>query len=193
LLRRGRYERALSVARAQLAVVRAHHAERHPAVAMAHQRVGHLLDNVGRSAEAQPLLRRAVQRRRQGRGPDHIATHATRARYALCLVERGRLSTADRMLDAGREVLRRTAADSTTVDLEYMRAVLAVGKGRLHAERGEWTAAVTHLRRGYRQRHRQVGLRAPLTQRALRALAAATEAAGRPARAAAYRDSLMVR
>jgi serine/threonine-protein kinase len=193
LLRRGRDERALSVARAQLAAVRAHHAGAPPAVATALQRVGHLLDNLGRSAEAEPLLARAVQRRRQERGPDHIRTHAARVRHALCLVDRGRRATAARMLRAGRAALRRTPADSTTVDLRHLAAVTNVGQGRLHAERGEWAAAVPHLRRGYRLRRRQAGLRAPLTQRALRALAAATEAAGRPAQAAAYRDSLMTR
>ena len=193
LLRRGRYERALSVARTQLSVVREQTPAMPSAAATAHLRVGHLLDNTGRSAEAEPLLRRAVRLRTRAHGPDHIRTHAARVRHALCLVERGRLSTADRMLDAGREALRRTPADSTTVDLRYLAAVMNVGQGRLHAERGAWAAARTHLRRGYRQRRRQAGLRAPLTQRALRALAAATEATGRPTRAAAYRDSLMVR
>jgi serine/threonine-protein kinase len=193
LLRRGRYRQALSVARADLDVVQRHHAATHPSVPMAHKRVGHLLDNVGRSDAALPHLERAVELQRRIRGPDAIQTHATRTRYALCLVEQGRLDTAEGMLRAGWEALNRTAADSTTVDLQRMEAILLVGEGRLRAERGDWAAADSLLRRGYRMRRRQVGLRAPLSQRALRALAAVADASDRPDRAAAYRDSLMVR
>ena len=193
LLRRGRYEAALSVARTTLEGLRGRLDSTHRAVVRAHQRVGHLLDNLGRAAEAAPLLRRATRLRRRARGAAHVRTHSTRARYALCLVETGRLKTAELMLRGGRTALRRTTPDSTTVDLQRMRAILNVAEGRLHAERDEWTAAASHLERGYRARRRQAGLRAPLTQRALRALAAATDAAGRPERAAAYRDSLMVR
>jgi serine/threonine-protein kinase len=193
LLRRGRYRQALSVARADLEVVQRHHAERHPSVPAAHQRIGHLLDNVGRSDDALPHLERAVELQRRIRGPDHIRTHDSRVRYALCLVEQGRLDSAEVMIQTGRQVLRQTAADSTTVDLRRMEAILLVGAGRLRAERGEWAKADSLLRRGYRIRRRQAGLRAPLSQRALRALAAVADASGRPDRAAAYRDSLMVR
>jgi len=192
LLRRGRYQQALSVARADLEVVQRHHGPTHPSVPAAHQRLGHLLDNVGRSDEALPLLERAVEFQERAHGPEHLRSHDTRARYALCLIEHGRLDPAREILRGARQGLRRTPADSTTVDLPRMEAILLVTDGRLRAERGDWAAADSLLRRGYRMRRRQAGLRAPLTQRSLRALAATAEARGRPERAAAYRDSLMV-
>ncbi len=191
LILRGRYEKALSVAQANLDVVREQYPQGHTARPAAYQRVGHLLDNMGRSAEAEPLLRRAAALREAARG-DHIRTHDTRVRYALCLVERNRLAEADRILRAGRDALAEVSADSTTVDVGRMEAVLRVGEGRLHAEEGELTEAQTHLEHGYRRRREQAGLRAPLTQRALRELVWVYEASGQSGRAEAYRDSVMV-
>ncbi len=193
LIQRGRYEQALSVARTNLEVVTSRHAPPHGSVTTAYQRLGHLLDNMGRSAEAEPLLRKAVQFRTQAQGEDHIWTHNTGVRYALCLVENGRLAEAQQLIDAGERALGQTPPDSTTVDLTRTRAILYVGKGRLHEEQGEWGQAKSFLDRGYRLRRQQVGLRAPLSQRALRALARVHEASGHPQQAAAYRDSLMVR
>lgn len=193
LIERGRYDEALAVARTNLEVLRQRYASSHPAVPTAYQRVGHLLDNVGKSARAEPLLRRAVRLQKQARGNQHIWTHSARVRYALCLVERGRYTTADRLLQNGELALGGTPADSTTVDLERMKAILLVGRGRLAAERGEWAWAETYLERGYRIRRRQMGIRAPLNQRALRALAEVHDKLGEQGRAAAYRDSLMVR
>lgn len=193
LIERGRYEEALSVARSNLDVMRRLYGASHPEVPRAYQRVGHLLDNMGASAEAEPLLQRSVRLHETVRGTDHVWTHDARLQYALCLVERNELATAARLLRDGEQVLQRTTKDSTTVDLRRMRAVWHVGKGRLHAERAEWDPALRHLQRGYRYRRQQVGLRAPLSQRALRALAAAYEASGQPDSANVYRDSLMVR
>ena len=191
LIHRGRYEQALSVARTNLNVVRNRHAPPHLSVTTAYQRMGHLLDNIGQSAEAQPLLRKAVRYRADAHGPDHIWTHNTRVRYALCLVERGRLEEAQRMLQAGTRALRQTPSDSTTVNLTRMKAITYVGKGELYAKRGEWRRAESLLDRGYRLRREQVGLRAPLSQRALRELAHVYTALGQSEQAAAYRDSLM--
>jgi serine/threonine-protein kinase len=192
-IRRGRYEDALSLARTNLENAATRYTPPHPAITDAYQQVGHLLDNMGRSVEAEPILRRTVQMRETQRGPDHVQTHSSRVRYALCLVERGRLAQAQRLLRGGEAALQHTPPDSTTVDVTRMRAILFVGKGRLHAELREWDAAQSFLKRGYRLRRQQVGLRAPLSQRALRALAEVSRKAGRPERAAAYRDSLMVR
>jgi serine/threonine-protein kinase len=192
-LRRGRYEDALSLARTNLDVAAARYTPPHPAITDAYQQVGHLLDNMGRSVEAAPILRRTVQMRTTARGSTHVQTHSARVRYGLCLVERGRLVAAERMLRRGAEGLRQAPPDSTTVNLERARAILFVGTGRLHAERMALDSARTFLRRGYRLRREQAGLRAPLSQRALRALAAVAQKAGRPERAATYRDSLMVR
>jgi serine/threonine-protein kinase len=193
LLERGRHEQALAVARTNLEVLQKRHPPSHPAIPTAYQRVGHLLDNMGRSTEAEPLLQRAVRLQARARGQEHIWTHNTQVRHALCLVEQGRGRRAEPMLDDGRRVLRQTPADSTTVDLTRMRAILRVGEGRLHAQRGQWADAATDLERGYYLRRRQVGLRAPLSQRALRALVDVYGHLQRPDRAAAYRDSLMVR
>ncbi len=193
LIQRGRYEDALSLARSNLEIAAAKHTPPHSSITNAYQQVGHLLDNMGRSVEAEPILRRTVEMRRDERGPDHVQTHSTEVRYALCLVERGRLDEAERILQEGEQVLHHTPADSTTVDLHRMKAILFVGKGRLHAERREWEAARSFLDRGYRLRQKKVGFRAPLSQRALRALSNVYEKAGRPERAATYRDSLMVR
>lgn len=193
LIRRGRYEDALGLARTNLEIAATQHAPPHPSITDAYQQVGHLLDNMGRSAEAEPILRRTVDMRRDERGDDHIQTHDSQLRYALCLVERDKLDEAEPMLRAGETALQRTPSDSTTVDLTRMEAILLVGKGRLHTERQEWEQAQSALERGYRLRRQQVGLRAPLSQRALRALAEAYDGAGQPGRAAAYRDSLMAR
>jgi tetratricopeptide (TPR) repeat protein len=193
LLRRGRYEDALTLARTNLRVAAAQHTPPHPALTDAYQQVGHLLDNMGRSVEATPILRRTVQMRAAARGSTHVQTHSARVRYALCLVERGRLDLAARMLRDGEVAFRKTPPDSTTVDLARTRAILLVGKGRLHAERAHLDSARTFLRQGYRLRRRQAGLRAPLPQRALRALAEVAQRAGQPGRAATYRDSLLVR
>jgi serine/threonine-protein kinase len=193
LIERGLYDEALAVARTNLDVLRQRHDSSHSSVPMAYQRVGHLLDNMGRSATAEPLLERAVRLQEQARGAQHIWTHSTRVRYALCLVERGQYSTADRLLQNGEIALGSTPADSTTVDLDRMKAILLVGKGRLSAEREEWKWAETYLERGYRIRRQQMGIRAPLNQRALRALAEVHEVIGQSDRAAAYRDSLIVR
>jgi tetratricopeptide (TPR) repeat protein len=193
LLRRGRYDDALSVARTNLDVLRARYPDTHPAVPTAYQRVGHLLDNVGRSAEAEPLLRRAARLQARVRGPDHIRTHDANVQHALCLVERGQLARAERLLRAGAAAMRRVAPDSTTVDLGDMKTTVLVGEGRLHAERREWTEARAALERAYRRQRREAGLRAPLTQRALRSLVAVLEQTGASTEGARYRDSLMVR
>jgi serine/threonine-protein kinase len=193
LIERGRYEQALSVARTNLTVLRRRYSETHPAVPTAYQRVGHLLDNMGRPTQARPLLRRAVRLQHQARGNSHLWTHDARARLALCLVEHGRLIRAEQMLGAAAEVLRRTPADSTTINLRRLEAIVAVGTGRLQAERRNWSEAADHLEEGYRLRRRQAGLRAPLSQRALRALVQVHEATERPRQAAAYRDSLLAR
>ena len=193
LIERGRYDEAQAVARTNLDILRRRHAPTHPAIPTAYQRVGHLLDNIGRSEEAKPLLERAVRLQEQVRGEQHIWTHNTRVRYALCLVEHGQYATADRLLQNGELALGSTPADSTTVDLDRMKAVLLVGRGRLSAEREDWAWAETYLERGYRIRRQQMGIRAPLNQRALRALARVHDEIGEPKRAAAYRDSLMVR
>jgi len=193
LIERGRYQQALSVARTNLQVLTQRHPPSHPAVPTAYQRVGHLLDNTGRPDEAEPLLRRAVRLQARARGQEHVWTHNTQLRYALCLIEQNRGGRAEQMLYDGGQVLRHTPADSTTVDLTRMKAILQVGEGRLHAQRAQWEAAAVDLEHGYRLRRRQVGLRAPLNQRALRALADVYEHLQRPDRAATYRDSLMVR
>lgn len=193
LIRRGRYEQALKVARTNLEIARERRVLPHNSVTTAYQRLGHLLDNMARSTEAEPLLRKAVHYRADARGPDHIWTHTTRARYALCLIELGQFAEAERMLGASTKALRRTPADSTTVDLTRMRAILHVGKGELHAAREKWHQAESFLDRGYRLRRQQVGLRAPLSQRALRTLVQVYEASGQPAQVAAYRDSLLAR
>jgi tetratricopeptide (TPR) repeat protein len=193
LIRRGRYEDALGLARVNLEIAATQHTPPHPTITNAYQQVGHLLDNMGRSAEAEPILRRTVKMRREERGADHIQTHDSQVRYALCLVERGKLEKAEPMLRTSENVLQETPPDSTTVDLTRLEAVLLVGRGRLYAEREAWTDAQAALQRGYRLRRQRVGIRAPLSQRALRALAEASEGAGQPQRAAAYRDSLMVR
>ncbi len=193
LIERGQYEDALSVAQSNLDVMRRLYGTSHPAVPKAYQQVGHLLDNIGASAEAEPLLWQSVRLHEQIRGEDHIWTHNARLYHALCLVERGQLEKAEKRFERGETVVQSTPADSTTVDLHRMKAVLHVGKGRLYAEWNQWEAAVRHLKRGYRYRRQQVGLRAPLCQRALRALAEVHEAAGRPRKASTYRDSLMTR
>lgn len=193
LIERGRYDDALRVARVNLEILRQRYAPSHPAVPTAYQRVGHLMDNIGRSAEAEPLLERAVRLQRQAHSPEHIWVHNTQVRYALCLVERGRYATADRLLQNGELALGSTPADSTTVDLQRMKATLLVGRGRLAAERQEWGWAETYLERGYRIRRQHVDIRAPLNQRALRALARVHDKLGKRERAAAYRDSLIVR
>jgi serine/threonine-protein kinase len=193
LIRRGRYEDALGLARVNLEIAATQHTPPHPTITNAYQQVGHLLDNMGRSAEAEPILRRTVKMRREERGADHIQTHDSQVRYALCLVERGKLEKAEPMLRTSENVLQETPPDSTTVDLTRLEAILLVGRGRLHAEREAWTDAQAALQRGYRLRRQRVGIRAPLSQRALRALAEASEGAGQPQQAAAYRDSLMVR
>jgi len=192
LLQRGRYEDALSLARTNLEIAATRYEPPHPSITNAYQQVGHLLDNMGRSAEAEPILRRTAQMRTAERGLDHIQTHNSKIRYALCLVERGRVDTAATMLREATVALERTPSDSTTVDVARMKAILYVGKGQLHAQRQEWDKAAVFLNRGYRLRRQQVGLRAPLSQRALRALAEVSVQSGRPERAAAYRDSLMV-
>jgi len=191
LLRRGRYEDALSLARITLDVAATQHTPPHPALTEAYQQVGHLLDNMERSAEAAPILRRTVGMRTAARGSTHVQAHSARIRYALCLVERGRLDRAEQMLRRGAEGLREAPPESTTVDLKRARAIVLVGKGRLHAERGALDSARTFLRRGYRLWRQRAGLRAPLSQRALRALADVAQQAGHPDRAAVYRDSLM--
>ena len=193
LIRRGRYEDALGLARTNLEIAATRYAPPHPAITDAYQQVGHLLDNMGRSAEAEPILRRTAAMRRAERGPNHIQTHNSQVRYALCLVERGHLNRAETLLRDSETGLEQAPSDSTTVDLTRMEAILLVGKGRLHAEREEWDAARSALNRGYRLRRRQVGIRAPLSQRALRALAEVYERAGQPEQAATYRDSLMAR
>jgi tetratricopeptide (TPR) repeat protein len=193
LIRRGRYEDALALARTNLKITARQYTTPHPTVADAYQHVGHLLDNMGRSAEAAPILRRTVQMRVEARGKNHIQTHNSQVRYALCLVERGRLEQAERLLREAETALRRTPADSTTVDMTRMEAILFVGKGMLYAEQQDWESARASLRRGYRLRRQQVGIRAPLSQRALRALAEVYQKTEAPRRAAAYRDSLMYR
>jgi serine/threonine-protein kinase len=193
LLQRGRYEDALSLARTNLEIAATRYTPPHPSITDAYQQVGHLLDNMGRSVEAEPILRRTAQMRAAERGPDHIQTHNSRVRHALCLVERGRPDTAETMFRKAKVVLDRTPPDSTTVDVTRMTAILYVGKGQLHARRQEWEKARSFLDRGYRLRRRQVGLRAPLSQRALRELAEVYAQSGRPERAATYRDSLLVR
>lgn len=193
LIRRGEYEQALEVARTTMEVAENRYTPPHFSIASAYQRVGHLLDNIGHVDEAEPLLRRALLMRRQEQSPDHIWTHNTAVRYALCLVEHGRLNEAEYLLREGEEALQATPPDSTTADLTHMRAILLVGRGRLQAERRDWDSAVSSLREGYHLRRRQVGLRAPLSQRALRALADVYERAGRPEEASVYRDSLLVR
>ncbi|HKL88993.1 MAG TPA: serine/threonine-protein kinase [Salinibacter sp.] len=191
LIRRGRYEDALSLARTNLEVAARQYTSPHPAVTDAYQHVGHLLDNMGRSAEAAPILRRTVRMRTKVRGDDHIQTHNSRVRYALCLVERGRLRPAEQLLRQAETALQRAPSDSTTVDVTRMEAILLVGKGTLYAKQQDWRAAQAYLRRGYRLRRQQVGIRAPLSQRALRSLAEVYQKAEAPRRAAAYRDSLM--
>lgn len=193
LIQRGQYEKALSVARTNLSVLRNQYPPTHPSIPTAYQRVGHLLDNMGRSAEAEPMLRRATVLQREARGPDHIWAHNTAVRYALCLVERGQLSHANRLLQDASRALQGSPADSTTVNVNRMKAISRVGEGRLHAARDEWGDATRDLVRGYQRRRQAVGLRAPLSQRALRELAMVSRALGKPAQAAAYRDSLMVR
>jgi serine/threonine-protein kinase len=193
LLQRGRYEDALSLARTNLEVAAKKYEVPHPAIADAYQQVGHLLDNMGRSIEAEPILERTVEMRDAEQAPDHIQTHNSRVQYALCLVEHNRLGMAETMLRKGENTLQRTPPDSTTVDLSHMKAILLVGKGRLYAEQNEWERAQSFLDRGYRLRRRQAGLRAPLSQRALRALAEVYEKAGQSEQAAAHRDSLMAR
>ncbi len=193
LIRRGRYEDALGLARANLEIAATRYSPPHSSIANAYQQVGHLLDNMGRSVEAEPILRRTVEMRREERGSDHIQTHDTRVRHALCLVENGRLDTAEQIFRGAEQSLQQTSADSTTADLARMKTILLVGKGRLHAERQEWDAARSLLEKGYRLRRRQVGIRAPLSQRALRALAEVSESAEQPRQAAAYRDSLITR
>ena len=193
LIERGRHEDALSVARANLEILKRE--EKAPAgpVATAYEQVGHLLDNMGRSARGRPYLRRAVELRRKSWGDDHIRTHDTNLQYGLCLIEHQRLVEAENLLREARAALERTPPDSTTVDLARMRAVHSVGWGRLFAERAVYDSAAKHLRRGYRMRREQVGLRAPLTQRALRALVQVYARAGRTETADAYRDSLLLR
>ena len=193
LIRRGRYEDALSLARTNLEIAVRQYSSPHSTVANAYQHVGHLLDNMGRSGEAAPILRRTVQMQAKVRGDDHIQTHNSQVRYALCLIDRGRLDEAERLLRQAEGALRRTPADSTTVDMTRMEAILFVGKGTLYAERQDWRSARACLRRGYRLRRQQVGIRAPLSQRALRALAEVYQKTEDPRRAAAYRDSLMMR
>lgn len=192
LLKRGQYENALEVARSTLDVVTDRYTPPHFSITEAYQRVGHLLDNMGRSEEAEPLLQRAVGLQTDERGGDHIRTHETRTRYGLSLVERGRLPEAEQIFREAERILDQTPSDSTTVDLRRMRAILSVGRGRLHAERGEWRSAASDLERGYRLRRGQAGIRAPLSQRALRALADVHRAAGQREKATAYRDSVMV-
>jgi serine/threonine-protein kinase len=192
LILRGRYEKALSVARTNLDVIREKHPTDHSARPVAFQRVGHLLDNMGRSAEAEPLLRRAVSLREAEHGADHIRTHATRVRYALCLIERNQRAEAERMLREGRDALEEVSVDSTTVDISHLQAILQVAEGRLYAEARDLIKAQKLLERGYRHRREQAGLRAPLTQRALRELVWVYEASGQPDQAGAYRDSVMV-
>ncbi len=193
LLQRGRYEDALSLARTNLEIAAEKYEVPHPAITDAYQQVGHLLDNIGRSIEAEPILERTAEMRETERGPDHIQTHNSRVQYALCLVEHNRLGMAETMLREGENALQRTPDDSTTVDLSDMKAILFVGKGRLYAEQNEWERAQSFLDRGYRLRRKQAGLRAPLSQRALRALAEVHEKIGQSERAEAYRDSLMAR
>ena len=193
LIERGRYDDALTVARTNLDILEERYPPSHPAIPTAYQRVGHLLDNTGKSVKAKPLLKRAVQLQEEVRGEQHIWTHNTQVRYALCLVEHGQLAMADRLLQNGELALGSTPADSTTVNLDRMKAILLVGRGRLSSERQEWQWAETYLERGYRIRRQQMGLRAPLNQRALRALADVHEALGKLEQAAAYRDSLIVR
>jgi serine/threonine-protein kinase len=192
-IRLGEYQSALALARAGLAVAKQQYETPYYPITEGYQRVGHLLDNIGRSAEARPLLRKATALRREARGPDHLWTHSTRVRWALCLAETGRLDQAERMLRETGRALQQTQSDSTVVDVRRMRAVQAVAEGRLYGRRGEWRRAIQRLQRGYRLRRRQIGLRAPLTQRALRHLAAAHEAVDQTDRARAYRDSLMAR
>ena len=192
-IRLGEYESALGLARTGLAIAKQQYEAPYYPVTAGYQRVGHLLDNMGRAEEAHPLLRKATRLRREARGPDHIWTHSTRVRWALCLVEVDRLGRAERMLEKTRTALEQVHPDSTIVNVRRMQAIQAVAEGRLSGERGEWRQAIRRLKRGYTLRRRQTGLRAPLTQRALRHLAAAHTAVGQPARAAAYRDSLLGR
>jgi hypothetical protein len=67
---------------------------------------------MGRSAEAEPILRRTVKMRREERGADHIQTHDSQVRYALCLVERGKLEKAEPMLRTSENVLQEYPPDS---------------------------------------------------------------------------------
>jgi tetratricopeptide (TPR) repeat protein len=192
-IRLGEYQSALALARTGLAIAKQRYEAPYYPVTAGYQRVGHLLDNMGRAGEARPLLRKATRLRGEARGPDHIWTHSTRVRWALCLIEVDRLGQAERMLEATRTALKEAHPDSTIVNVRRMRAIQAVAEGRLSGERGEWRRAIRRLKRGYTLRRRQIGLRAPLTQRALRHLAAAHAAVGQSARAAAYRDSLLAR
>lgn len=192
LLERGEYEKALSVARANLEIVTNRYIPPHSSIVLAYQRVGHLLDNMGRAEEAEPRLRRALRLQTEKRGGDHIATHNTRVRYAVNLLEQGRLSEAEQILQAVERVVEQTPRDSTTVHLGRMKAILLFGKGRLGAERNEWQSAESFLEQSYQLRRRQAGLRAPLCQRALRALVEVYEGSGQVQKARTYRDSLMV-
>ncbi len=192
LLMQGKYEDALSLARRGLELAE-NQAEtsRYP-ITTAYQRVGHLLDNMGRSAEALSLLQTATQMRREERGADHLWTHSTGLRYALCLLDADRTEDARGLLRAAEEALQHTHSDSTTLDLTRMKALLAVGNGMLHAEEERWEVAASYLSRGFALRRDQMGLRAPLSQRALRHLVEVYERAGQSARAAMYRDSLLM-
>ncbi len=192
-LLRGEYEAALSLARSDLDIAERHYDAPSYPVSTAYQRVGHLLDNMGRSAEAAPLLRRAAEMQREERGDDHLLTQNARARHALCLVERGRLAEAEEKLQRVEAALQQAHSDSTTLDLSHLEAILSVGKGRLHAHQEEWDQAATSLTRAFELRREQMGLRAPLTQRALRSLVVVHRQGGRSSRAEAYRDLLLAR
>jgi len=109
--------------------------------------IGRTYGNLGLFTQAEPLVRRAADLRRQELGPGHPATHEALLELAAVLLRRGAVDEADATL--GRV---RTRAPRAAARARLLAGRVLYERGNLDGAEGAMRAAVDELGRAYGQR-----------------------------------------
>jgi len=147
---------------------------------------GNALRDLGRYAEAGPLLERALELRERSLGKDHPLTGASLHDLALLRGIRGKFDEAGRLLSRALEIIKNTRGPEHP-DIATCYNSLAV----LHWARGDCAGAKQYLQRAITLRQKALGAEHPDTVSSLNNMAGLLQAQGKPGEARALYERVL--
>lgn len=156
----GDYARALELHERALSARRLELGENHPGLATSHLRLGNLLDDQDRQAEARRHLEKALEIQLAVLGPAHPAIAETYTRLGTLAREEGRLEEARDFHEKALALRRRVLGDERPPVAESRTYLgeLAALRGDLELARGEFQAAAAILVRELGADHSRLGV-----------------------------------